>query len=213
MTPLIAIALFVQDSPVDIPKAEWPAKVECAVCLANGVSHDEERPVGAMRYKGTAFFFCNKKEIAEFKKDPDAFMPPVLPRPMPKFSLTDVSGKAWTEASFNDRVVFVDFWATWCEPCKKLKPVLEKVRDSYASKGVEVLSVSIDEKKPALDNFLTKSPFANPVLFDSDRTWQTWKVRVVPMLFLVKDGQIVAQWTGLVEEETLRKSVESALGD
>lgn len=169
--------------------------------------------MAGVRYKNATFYFCNKKEAGEFKKDPDAYLPPVLPRPMAKFELADTTGKLWANDSFKDRVVLVDFWATWCQPCKKLKPIVEELHTTFEQKGSQVLSVSIDEKRSVLDKHVVKNPFTNPVLHDTKLTWQTWKVRVVPTHFLVKDGAIVAQWTGLVDEETLRTAVAACMGE
>ena len=203
--------MVLQDKPVEVPKGDLPRSSVCAVCMANGESHGEERPQAGLRYKGTTYYFCSKKEVETFKKDPDAFLPPVLPRPMPAFDLTDVDGKHWTAESFKGTTILVDFWATWCGPCKEMKPIVEKVREKFAGKGFEVLSVSIDEKKADLLKFLPKNKFANPVLHDSSQTWAAWKVRVVPAFYLVKDGQVVAQWVGKFKQDVLEKAVGSAI--
>src|SRR5256885_5491011 len=70
-----------QGTPVEIATKDLPKAAVCLVCEANGEGHKEEKPAAGVRYKGKSFFFCNVKELAEFKKDPESFMPPVLPRP------------------------------------------------------------------------------------------------------------------------------------
>src|SRR5262249_44368834 len=86
----ITISMLGQDSPVDIPKKDLPKLAHCVVCEASGSAHGEERPAAGVRYKGKGFYFCSVKEVAVFKKDPEAFMPPVLPRPAPTFELKNL---------------------------------------------------------------------------------------------------------------------------
>src|SRR4051812_2214381 len=83
---LLGIPAFAQDTPRDIPKNELPNSAVCTVCTANGNAHGPEKPAAGVRYKGNTFYFCNAKEVATFKNDPDSFLPPVLPRPVPKFT-------------------------------------------------------------------------------------------------------------------------------
>lgn len=211
-TTLALILLARQDKPVDIPKSELPKSAVCVVCRANGESHGEERPAAGVRYKGIAYYFCGLKEVEQFKADPEAFMPPVLPRPMPDFSLVDTNGQAWGRDSFKGRVILIDFWATWCKPCKEMKPILEKCREKYSTKGFEVLSVSIDESVETLTNFLKRNRFTNPVLFDSSQTWAAWKVRVIPAFFVVKDGIVVDQWVGKKTEKEVLALVAQHIG-
>lgn len=197
-----------QDKPVDVPKSDWPAKADCLICAG---SHGAEKPAGAIRYKGKTYYFCNTKEVAEFKKDPEAHIPPVLPRAMPALSLSDESGKKWNADAMKGKLLLVDFWATWCGPCKEMFPVLDKLHGAYASKGFDILSVSIDEKRPDLDKFLKSHKFPNPVLHDTTQTWAKWGVRTIPAAFLVKDGQIVAQWTGKAKKESLETAIKKHL--
>lgn len=197
-----------QDKPVDVPKAEWPAKADCLLCAGE---HGLEKPAGAVRYKGATYFFCNTKEVAEFKKDPEAYIPPVLPRPMAAFGLTDEAGKMWNLESMKGKLVLIDFWATWCGPCKEMFPILDKLHAAYSPKNFEILSVSIDEKRADLDKYLKSKKFPNPVLHDTKQTWAAWGVRSIPAMFLVKDGQVVAQWKGKAKKEALEAEIKEHL--
>ena len=91
-TLLLTVALIAQDKPTDIPKAQLPKAAECVVCSAGGAGHEEEKPAAGVMYKGKPYYFCNAKEIAGFKKDPESFIPLPLPRPMAKFDLVDTYG-------------------------------------------------------------------------------------------------------------------------
>lgn len=211
LTTIIVGALagtgLTQEKPLDIPKTELPAKAECLLCDGHGL----EKPVGGVRYKGKTYFFCNSKEIAEFKKDPEAHVPPVLPRPMPPFDLADELGGNWNAGAMTGKLVLIDFWATWCGPCKEMFPTLEKLHAAYAPRGFEILSVSIDEKRPDLDKFLKSKKFPNPVLHDTKQTWAAWGVRSIPAVFLVKDGQVIAQWKGKAKRESLEAAIKGNL--
>ena len=211
MISLLFIAA-IQDKPVVIPKSELPkAPQVCVVCEAAGNGHGAERAAAGVRYQGKEFFFCNASEVAKFTKDPSAYLPPVLPRPMPAVQLTDTAGKTWNADAMKAQLVLVDFWATWCVPCKEMKPVLERVQKQFPDRFT-VLSVSIDEKRSDFDKFLVKNKFANPVLYDANQTWSGWRVRVLPTFFLVKDGQIVEQWSGKKAEKAIVELVKKHQG-
>lgn len=208
---LLALIALAQDAPVEIPKPELPAKAECAVCVAVGSGYGVERVAAGFRYQGKNLYLCNSAEAKRLKENPDAYLPPILPRPMPELSLADLSGKKWDADAVAGKVVLVDFWATWCGPCKEMFPVLKRVRAKYAAQGFEVLSVSVDEKRADLQSFLKKQPMLNPVLHDESGVFAKWRVVAVPTFFLVKDGQVVAQWPGKVSEKSLSDAVARAL--
>jgi len=197
----------VQDKPEPIAKKDLPKEAECVICTAGGAGHDLEKPAAGVMYKGKAFYFCNAKEIPTFTKNPDFYLPLDLPMAMPEFNLKDYSGAIWNAEAFKGKLVLLDYWATWCKPCLALKPKLDKIRDTYKGKGFEVVSVSIDEKQETLDKFFAKKKWDNPVVRDTNKTWASLRVVAIPALFLVKDGQVVAQFRG----EGDPKAVESAV--
>lgn len=212
MNALVGLALlFIQDPPVDIPKRELPKKAPCVVCNSMGEQHGDEKPVAGVKYKGTSYFFCNSGEIKTFKSDPEGYMPPVLPRAMPALELKDRAGTIWNKESFKGKVILVDFMASWCKPCHEIKPWLDKLRTELNPKGLEVLSVSIDDRKADFDKYVAKTKFDNPVMLDDKQTWAAWKVKAIPAMFLVKDGQIVRQWTGKPKKDELESAVRAAL--
>jgi thiol-disulfide isomerase/thioredoxin len=208
---LIASVASIQDKPVDIAKANLPKKAMCVVCTANGEGHGEEKPVAGVMFKGAAYYFCNSGEVKSFKSDPEGYMPPVLPRPMAEFNLKDVAGKSWTKESFKGKLLLVDFMASWCKPCHEIKPSLDKLRAELNAKGFEVLSVSIDEKPADFTRYVAKAKFANPVMLDTNQTWAEWRVKAIPAMYLVKDGQVVHQWKGKPKKGELEAVVKGFL--
>lgn len=203
-----AAVQLAQDAPTDIAKKDLPKLATCVVCKDE---HGQEKPAAGVMYKGKAYYFCNTAEVKGFKADPESFVPPVLPRPAPEFSIADTSGKVWNAEAMKGKLVLIDYWATWCGPCKAMFPTFDKVHAKYKDRGFELLSVSVDQKAPDLEKFLKGHKFPNPVLHDTTQTFSRWGVKAIPATFLVKDGQIVAQWTGKVTEKQLSEAIEANL--
>ena len=89
---------------------------------------------------------------------------------MPEIGLKDLSGKTVDLGSLAGKVVIVDFWATWCAPCKEELPELEKFHKKYAAKGLAVVGVSIDKEAGGVKPFLDKLKITFPVVHDSGHT-------------------------------------------
>lgn len=94
-----------------------------------------------------------------------------------------------------------------CFYCLALKPGLDKIRAKYMSKGFEMLSVSVDEKRETLDKFLVKNKWDNPVLHDRQNTWTAFHFPAIPYLALVKDGQVVREFRGASKVADIEKAV------
>jgi thiol-disulfide isomerase/thioredoxin len=213
MKSIIVLALALvslgwsQDKPQDIPKKDLPSKGKCLMCVDEG----EEKLAGGVMYKGKAYYFCNTKEIAAFKKDPETYAPSEEPREAPTFAMTDTAGKLWDAEAMKGKLILIDFWATWCKPCIAMMPALDKVHAKYKSRGFEILSVNIDQDRALFEGFLKKHKFPNPVLYDAEHLWQKWNIRTIPATFLIKDGKVVAQWVGQQSEKSLASKIEKLL--
>jgi thiol-disulfide isomerase/thioredoxin len=209
---LLPLSIMAQAKPQDIPRAELPKQAPCVVCTITGFMPGDLVPVAGVRYKGKAYYFCQKEEVATFKKDPEAFVDPVLPRPMPSFELSDLSKKKWDSSAFKGKFILIDFGASWCAPCKELAPELDKLYSAYKAQGLELLSVDTMDKKADFDKFVKPMAADHPVLFDDKKLNESWHVVGVPAVFLVKNGNIVAQWLGVVKPEAVESAVKAALG-
>src|SRR5271154_376096 len=81
-------------------------------------------------------------------------------KPAPELVLKDLNDKEVSLAGYQGKVVFVNFWATWCDPCRGEIPVLIELRKKYADKGFEVLGVAMDDEgKPVVEKFVDKERF------------------------------------------------------
>ena len=110
----------------------------------------------------------------------------------------DLDGRKWTEADFEDRVVLLDFWATWCAPCLADFPHIERARAAYADRGLVILSVSLDRSsRRDLRSFGRRQGIAWPVLFDglgaAGAVARRFQVEYPPRSLLFdREGRLVA---------------------
>jgi thiol-disulfide isomerase/thioredoxin len=133
----------------------------------------------------------------------------------PPLVLQDLNGRTHRLADYRGKVVLVNFWATWCEPCRDEMPSIERLRQSLAGKPFEVLAVNIGEPLGRIERFLEKMPLGFPVLLDRDSgAAKAWKARVVPATFLVgPDSRIRYVHYGELDwsSEPVRKRVAELL--
>lgn len=134
-------------------------------------------------------------------KDALAFngMLPMLNRPMAKdFALKDVDGRVHTISQYRGKVVLINFWATWCPPCLKEMPSMERLWKELGGKGVAVLALNIGESADDVENFGFEHNLSFPLLLDQDDTTsRDWLVRGLPTSYVVDtQGRIVFQAIG-----------------
>jgi peroxiredoxin len=90
----------------------------------------------------------------------------------PDFTLQDVNGKAWKLSEFKGKkIVMIDFWATWCNICKREMPILQKVYQEYKGKGVEFFGIALDDadKIKQIKKILEEKGVTYPILIDQDQ--------------------------------------------
>ena len=200
-----------------VPPAPAAERSVCPVCRVME-GEDETEDVRATRaHEGVSYGFCSEKCARAFDADPAAFVPPTLPRLAPELALADLEGRPLTWESLAGRVVLVDFWATWCAPCRKSMPELQALHARFAGRGFTVVGVSIDEAKDArkVKKFVAAKGITYPVALDGAQAsaWERFRVKAVPAAFLVdRDGRIVAQWTGTsTDAAALERMLETML--
>ena len=110
------------------------------------------------------------------------------------FTLTDVQGRHWTLSQLRGKVVLVNFWATWCPPCRKEMPDLDELSHRLASQGLVVLSIS-DENPATVTKYLLQHTYDYPILIDPDRKAnQAFHIEGIPQSFVFnRQGKLVAQ--------------------
>ncbi|MEO8805149.1 MAG: TlpA disulfide reductase family protein [Burkholderiaceae bacterium] len=108
----------------------------------------------------------------------------------PLLALTDLDGKSWSLAALRGQPVMLNFWASWCEPCRSEMPSLELVATRHERAGLVVLAVNYQEAAPVIKRFLDVMPFSLPILLDRDgAATAAWTPRVFPTTVLIdRDG-------------------------
>ena len=89
------------------------------------------------------------------------------PKALPPLTFTTIDGKTIESADLKGKVVLLDFWASWCIPCRKSFPEIDRLSKDFASKGVTVIAVNVDEQRKNADAFLSQFPHQVTVAFDS----------------------------------------------
>jgi thiol-disulfide isomerase/thioredoxin len=110
----------------------------------------------------------------------------------PALALTDIEGRAHDLSAYRGKVVLLNFWATWCEPCRQEMPSIQRLRDKLAGKPFAAIAINVDEPEARVRLFIKQTGFDLPVLLDPNKTiTRTWGVRVLPVTFIVgKDGRV-----------------------
>jgi peroxiredoxin len=110
------------------------------------------------------------------------------------FQLKDLKGKSWTLKDLRGQVVLVNFWATWCPPCRKEMPDLDALYSRFKKKGLVILSIS-DEKPEVVEKFLADKSYRYPILLDPGRkVEEQFAVEGIPKSFgYDREGKLVAQ--------------------
>lgn len=112
--------------------------------------------------------------------------------PTSPLELKDLSGQTHTLADYRGRVVLINFWATWCLPCREEMPTLQALHERLAGQPFAILGVNYGESPARIESFLHGVPVGFPILRDPRHEAITaWRVRTLPASFLVgPDGQI-----------------------
>jgi peroxiredoxin len=127
------------------------------------------------------------------------------------FSLTSLDGKTYSLDGLRGKVVLLNFWATWCPPCRKEMPDMQKLYTELAPKGFVVLAVS-DEKRDVVEKFLADKNYTFPVLLDDGRkVHESFDVEGIPKSFLFnREGKIVGQAIDMRTERQFREMLKAA---
>ncbi|GGG96457.1 TlpA family protein disulfide reductase [Silvibacterium dinghuense] len=149
---------------------------------------------------------------------------PLVGQVAPAFVLKDITGKKVSLADYKGKAVVIDFWATWCAPCKVEIPWLTKFHDQYAPQGLEILGVSEDdldaENKAGLEkqekdvaDGAGKLGINYPVLLDEKNVAKPYGgIEALPTTFFVgRDGKVVASAVGLTDRDELEADIKKAL--
>ena len=148
------------------------------------------------------------------RADPSRFVPWQRAE-TPALTLKDLGGRLQSLADYRGKVVLVNFWATWCEPCRDELPSMRRLRERLAGQPFDVLAVNYGESATRISDFLTRERLDLTVLLDPNQeAARTWRVRVLPGSFLVgADGRARSSVIGEIDwaSEDAVKTVRALL--
>ena len=129
----------------------------------------------------------------------------------PPLVLRDLGGKEHRLSDYRGKVVVLNFWATWCEPCREEMPSMQRLQDKLAGRPFAILAVDFGEGAPRIKDFLGKLPVKFTVLLDRDiSVANAWKVKVLPTT-LVLDPEQRIRYSVVGDLEWDSPTVESAI--
>ena len=154
------------------------------------------------------------------------FKNPLADKQAPDFTLHDTTGKKVSLSDYKGKAVVIDFWATWCAPCKVEIPWLAKLNDQYASQGLVILGVSEDDldqddkaalikEKQEIADSAAKLGINYPVLLDDKEVSKPYGgIDALPTTFFVdRNGKVIAATIGLVDRDEIEANIKKALGN
>ena len=153
------------------------------------------------------------KEVKELSMFPSVAAKPDLAGTLaPAFEVKTISGETFSLAALKGKPVLLDFWATWCGPCRRSMPVLEKISVEFKNSDLVILGVNTGEDREVVEEFLKKAPFEYPaVLSGESGILESYKVTAYPTFILIgRDGKIVANEVGFGGEDQLRQMIDKA---
>ncbi|MGE5336393.1 MAG: TlpA family protein disulfide reductase [Gemmatimonadota bacterium] len=134
---------------------------------------------------GCTVFGIPRGSLAQAKLQP--WSGPAAARPI---TLRALGGKPFALTELRGKVVLINFWATWCEPCIEELPSMQRLRDRLGTSNFEVVAVNYQEGEPRIRTFLQRVPLEFPIVRDTDGgVARAWNVRIFPTTFVVDAAQ------------------------
>jgi peroxiredoxin len=133
--------------------------------------------------------------------------------PAPEFSLTDIKGQRLDLASYRGKVVLLDFWATWCAPCRTEIPQFVAMQDRYRERGLQIVGISLDDSAAPVRTFYADYKMNYPVaLGDAGLAERYGGILGLPVAFLIdREGRICAKHVGETDIAVLEREVATLL--
>lgn len=131
----------------------------------------------------------------------------------PDFSLPDLNGRPVNLSSYRGKVVLLDFWATWCGPCRDEIPAYIQLQNRYANQGFQVIGISMDDSEGPVRAFYRDFHMNYPVVMGGAETGELYGgILGLPIAFVVgPDGRMVAKHIGATDVSVVEKEIQSLL--
>ncbi|MGZ4789114.1 MAG: TlpA family protein disulfide reductase [Terriglobales bacterium] len=131
----------------------------------------------------------------------------------PQFSLTDINGQKLDLSSYRGKVVLLDFWATWCAPCRTEIPHFIDMQNKYGSQGLQIIGISLDDSAKPVEKFYAEQKMNYPVAVGDDKLAEAYGgVLGLPVAFIIdRQGKILYKHTGETDASVFEKEISEAL--
>ncbi len=134
-------------------------------------------------------------------------------KPLPNLALDRIDGEKWNLTDNRGSIVLLNFWATWCAPCRSEIPVLVNLSNKYKADGLKVVGVSLDSENVAqINKFLKDFKINYPIVLAAPGSLLSQQ-KAIPMSLLIDEKGILAKkYVGAIEESILEKDIKALLG-
>ncbi len=138
---------------------------------------------------------------------------PTVGQPAPNFALQLPDGTTMTRSDFEGHPMLINFWATWCPPCRREMPDLVKAYETHKGEGLIVLEVNSAEAPAQVEGYVKEFNVTAPVVIDArNEVMGIYRTNGLPASFFIdKDGVIQAHWPGFMDANTLNELLEKIL--
>lgn len=138
---------------------------------------------------------------------------PQTPERLPSFTVADLNGQEISPATLKGKVALIDFWATWCPPCRKEIPHFNKLYAEHRQQGLIVIGLALDEKVEDVRSFMRQQPIDYPVaLATLELQRQFGGIEVYPTAFLIdREGKVIKKYLGYIYPDEFKQDVQTML--
>ena len=173
--------------------------------------------IAAVSALGLAFLTLNSSEVFDFSAHASAESCPANAKPAKlNFALKDFTGKTVKLSDYKGKVILLDFWATWCEPCKLEIPWFIEFQKKYGPSGFQAIGISVDDTAAQLAPYVAKMKMNYPVLQgkDHDDIQNAYGPLVgIPVTVVIsRDARMCVKHLGISSKEKFEKEIKSLLG-
>ena len=153
----------------------------------------------------------SEMDIGQVVKVADNVDKAVVNQQSPDFTFVNSDGQKQKLSDFEDKVIFLNFWASWCPPCRKEMPYMQQIYQEYQEQ-VKILAVNLQEGETKVKDFIKKNNYNFTVLRDQGQLAARYQVQGIPKsIFIDKNGIIKAQHTGSMTKSMMENAIEKAV--